>query len=422
MAASSYTWKCCEEEKEDDNVAVLQFSNGNVTNTDQLDFNYYKNVLASNPRKRNRRILVAESNRLSYVGNNFGTGSLRCNNMCKYYVGVLDKTSMQMEVHSAQLFNMQPLIPGESMPADEPDTKKSYRHKVDSLIEAFGTTKQKRALSSRRNNQVADDSLQQAVAQAASNIIEQKGIEVLQQEVADSEALTDTVLYLPVCNPEADTEEDVYPFNELLSDVEYAALEPVGKKMAGLTSEELLKMREQGCPQTVMRHLEAMPVDPEARDRQARCLWYLSLLIKVAHQKFISRKYFHIHVSVGSEDDCPKIIINKVMKTFTVESFSHGRVKNVVASSMRIKLASYCLALLLHINHQTANLTRLHQDLGLHDSRMIEVAKSMGLKLSKMPAECADQAGFDEHRIATLQLPLMKYERFTQTKKHKKLR
>lgn len=47
---------------------------------------------------------------------------------------------------------------------------------VDSLIEAFGTNKQKRALSSRRNNQVADDSLQKAVAQAASNIIDQKGL------------------------------------------------------------------------------------------------------------------------------------------------------------------------------------------------------------------------------------------------------
>ena len=48
---------------------------------------------------------------------------------------------------------------------------------MDSLIEAFGTNKQKRALSSRRNNQVGEDSLQQAVAQAASNIIEQKGLE-----------------------------------------------------------------------------------------------------------------------------------------------------------------------------------------------------------------------------------------------------
>lgn len=48
---------------------------------------------------------------------------------------------------------------------------------LDSLIEAFGTTKQKRALSSRRLNEVGSDTLQKAVAHAASNIIDQKGLE-----------------------------------------------------------------------------------------------------------------------------------------------------------------------------------------------------------------------------------------------------
>ena len=50
------------------------------------------------------------------------------------------------------------------------------------------------------------------------------------------------------------------------------------------------------------------------------------------------------------------------------------------------------------------------------------MAKSMGLKLSKMPSEGADKAGYDEHRIATLKLPLIKYDRFTQTRKRKKVR
>jgi len=30
----------------------------------------------------------------------------------RYFVGVLDKSTMQMKVHNAQLFNMLPLIPG----------------------------------------------------------------------------------------------------------------------------------------------------------------------------------------------------------------------------------------------------------------------------------------------------------------------
>lgn len=45
------------------------------------------------------------------------------------------------------------------------------------MIEAFGTNKQKRALSSRRLNQVGSDTLHQAVAKAAGAVIDQKGLE-----------------------------------------------------------------------------------------------------------------------------------------------------------------------------------------------------------------------------------------------------
>lgn len=47
---------------------------------------------------------------------------------------------------------------------------------MDSCIEAFGTTKQKRALNSRRMNSVGSESLNCAVAKAAENIIDAKGV------------------------------------------------------------------------------------------------------------------------------------------------------------------------------------------------------------------------------------------------------
>lgn len=47
---------------------------------------------------------------------------------------------------------------------------------MDSCIEAFGTTKQKRSLNSRRMNTVGSESLHRAVAKAAENIIDTKGV------------------------------------------------------------------------------------------------------------------------------------------------------------------------------------------------------------------------------------------------------
>lgn len=47
---------------------------------------------------------------------------------------------------------------------------------MDLCIEAFGTSKQKRALSSRRMNAVGNDIVNTAVTKAAANIIDAKGV------------------------------------------------------------------------------------------------------------------------------------------------------------------------------------------------------------------------------------------------------
>ncbi|KAI2668627.1 DNA-directed RNA polymerase I subunit RPA49 [Labeo rohita] len=411
--AATCAWKPCEETEQD--ALIVKFSNGHVKNAEKLDFRLFKHSDGVNPRKKTRRIVVAESDRLPYVGSNFGSGSLQCNNLCRYFVGVLDKKTMQMEVHNAQMFNMLPLIPGETAVNEDTKQAETYREKVDALIEAFGTNKQKRALSSRRLNEVGNENLQQAVAMAASNVINQKGVEALRNEVVETEAQSDTSLFLPPCNTKADKAEDVYPFDELLSPNEFDALKDVGAKMAALTPEDLQKMKAENSPQTVLRHLELLPKDDAARDRQSRCVWYLSFLIKASQQKRLSFKF-------GVEDGCPRIIINKVVKNFTVESFHQGSLRNTVSTSMRMKLAAHCLALLLHMGDLKANLTLLHRDMGISDVRMMELAKAMGLTLSRQLAQSKEQSGTqEEHRMASLVLPLVKYDRRMERRKRKRM-
>uniref|UniRef100_A0A8D0FLL4 RNA polymerase I subunit E n=1 Tax=Strix occidentalis caurina TaxID=311401 RepID=A0A8D0FLL4_STROC len=79
-----------------------------------LRFAVYRNRDAAHPRRKHRRILVrarqAETERLSYVGDNFSSGVMASDALCRYFVGVLDKDSGQMEVYNAEIFNMQPLL------------------------------------------------------------------------------------------------------------------------------------------------------------------------------------------------------------------------------------------------------------------------------------------------------------------------
>ncbi|KAG7313979.1 hypothetical protein KOW79_022475 [Hemibagrus wyckioides] len=411
--AATCTWKPCEEAGEEKSV-IVKFSNGQVNTTDQLNFRLFKHSDEANPRKKSRRIVVAESDRLSYVGSNFGPDSLQCNTMCNYFVGILDKTTMQMKVQSAQLFNLQPVIPGETAKNSEDNENKTYREKLDALIEAFGTTKQKRALSSRRMNEVGNDTLQKAVARAAGNVIDKKGVEALQQDVVDSQALSESTLFLPPCNKDAANREDVYPFDGLLSPVEFNSLQQLGEKIAGLTPED--QMSKDGFfPETLKEILKCLPKEGEARDRDARCAWYLSFLIRLAQTKKLDRKL--------GENECPHVIFRKVQKNFTVESFFKGRVRSTVTASTVAKIASHCLALLLHIGDQKVDLTLLYRDLCISETKILEVAKAMGLTLSRQSSHSLEESGLqDDHRMASLQLPLVRYERRMESRKRKKMK
>uniref|UniRef100_A0A452U4N7 RNA polymerase I subunit E n=1 Tax=Ursus maritimus TaxID=29073 RepID=A0A452U4N7_URSMA len=299
---------------------TVQFSNGKLQNPGNMRFTLYKSNDSTNPRKKSQRILAAETDRLSYVGNNFGTGALKCNTLCRHFVGVLNKTSGQMEVYDAELFNMQPLFSDESIESEstQESQTKTFREKMDSCIEAFGTTKQKRALNSRRMNSVGSESLNCAVAKAAENIIDAKGVTALVSDAIHDD-LHDDSLYLPPCHADATKPEDVYKFEDLLSTTEYEALRSPSEAFRNVSSEEILKMIEENSHCSfVIEALKSLPSDEESRDRQARCIWFLDTLIKFRAQKVIKRKS-----ALGP--GVPHIINTKLLKHFTCLTYNNGR-------------------------------------------------------------------------------------------------
>uniref|UniRef100_G3TA66 RNA polymerase I subunit E n=2 Tax=Loxodonta africana TaxID=9785 RepID=G3TA66_LOXAF len=396
----SARWLYCGEPDGSQRAVLVQFSNGKLQNPGNMHFTLYKSKDSTNPRKRSQRILAAETDRLSYVGNNFGTGALKCNTLCRHFIGVLNKTSGQMEVYDAELFNMHPLFSDESVESEllSQSQTKTYREKMDSCIEAFGTTKQKRALNSRRMNRVGNESLNLAVAKAAENIIDTKGVTALVSD-AMQDALQDGSVYLPPCYADADKPEDVYKFEDLLSPAEYEALKSPSEAFRTVTSEEILKMIEENrhCS-FVIEALKSLPSNEESRDRQARCIWFLDTFIKFRAQKVIKRKS-----ALGP--GVPHIINTKLLKHFTCLTYNNGSLRNLISDSMKAKITAYVIILALHINDFQVDLTMLQRDLKLSEKRIIEIAKAMRLKISKRTVPVA--AGREEeHRLGTLSIPL----------------
>uniref|UniRef100_A0A8C6IZH5 Uncharacterized protein n=1 Tax=Melopsittacus undulatus TaxID=13146 RepID=A0A8C6IZH5_MELUD len=409
------TWRYRGDPGSEQPAVLVRFSNGRLQRTGSMRFTVYQNRDTAHHRKKHRRILVSETERLSYVGNNFGSGAMKCNSLCRYFIGVVDKDSGQMEVYNAEIFNMQPLLSGKKIlclnPA--PESQHARPMYMDLCIEAFGTSKQKRALNSRRMNAVGSDILNTAVTKAAADIIDAKGVTALIQDVAQDD-VQNISTFLPPCNEDADKPENVYKFEDILSPAEYEALRIPAAAFVNITPEEITKKtQERSHCCFVLEELKFLPANEKSRDHKARCLWFLDTLIKFSYQKVIKTKY-----PMGPE--CPQIISRKLMKNFTSLTYNNSSVQNLISASMKAKITAYVIALALHINNFQIDLTVLQNDLKLQESRMMDIAKAMRLKVSKakgLPEFENDQ----NHKLGTLSLPLPMQKASGNQKKRKKM-
>ncbi|NWR91739.1 RPA49 polymerase, partial [Furnarius figulus] len=421
----------------------VRFANGRLRRAESLRFTVYRNRDTAHPRKRHRRILVSETERLCYVGHNFGSGVMKCNSLCRYFVGVLDKDSGEMEVYNAEIFNMQPLLSGAgdaclravifgvlqgkpvqvqhwlcaleaahfirgcgcgvsdgvcAVLAAQGALMCVSLAQMDLCIETFGTSKQKRALSSRRLNTVGSDIMSTAVTKAAANIIDAKGVTALMQDAAQDDMQTISA-FLPPCHEDADRPEHVYKFEDILSPAEYEALRVPAAALASATAEEIAKkVEERSHCSFVLEELKFLPTDEKSRDHKARCLWFLDTLIRFSKEKVIKRKQ-------PVSPECPHIIRRKLLKNFTAVTYNNGSVQNFISASMKTKITAYVIVLALHINKFQTDLTILQNDLKLQESRILDIAKALRLKVSKakgVPGLDNDQS----HKLGTLSLPL----------------
>ncbi|NWI88417.1 RPA49 polymerase, partial [Pitta sordida] len=410
----------------------VQFANGRLRSPDALRFSAYRNRDAAHPRKKHRRIVVSQTERLCYVGHNFGSGVMKCNSLCRYFVGVLDKDSGQMEVYNAEIFNMQPLLSGGRTLCRVQPTR-GWRvgcpggflgwvtvpgthcrsqsmtvgcqclslcppplAQMDLCIEAFGTSRQKRALSSRRMNAVGSDVVSTAVARAAANLIDAKGVTALVQDVAQDEVQTISA-FLPPCHEDAQSPEEVYRFEDILSPAEYEAARVPAAALANATPEDIAKRAEERSHCSfVLEELKCLPSDEKRRDHKARCLWFLDTLVRFSQLRVIKRKH-----PMGPE--CPHIISKKLMKNFTSLTYNNGSIQNLISASMKAKIAAYAIVLALHISGFQTDLTVLQNDMKLQESRVLDIARALRLKVSKAQGLLE---GEQSHRLGTLSLPL----------------
>ncbi|NXY86168.1 RPA49 polymerase, partial [Alcedo cyanopectus] len=233
----------------------------------------------------------------------------------------------------------------------------------------------------------------------------------LVQDVAQDDAQNIST-FLPSCNEDADKPENVYKFEDILSPTEYEALRVPAAVFVNITPEEIAKKAEDKSHCSfVLEELKFLPADEKSRDHKARCLWFMDTLIKFSYLKVIKKKY-----PMGPE--CPHIISRKLMKNFTSLIYNNGSVQNLICASMKSKITSYVIALALHINSFQVDLTILQNDMKLQESRMMDIAKAMRLKVSKAKS-LPGLENNQNHTLGTLSLPLPVQKARSQHKRKK---
>lgn len=156
-------------------LSSVRFSHGSIDvkkDQSKMSWQLYKRKLASSSREKKESILAAEIDGMSYTARNFAKD--QTDDMCDYYMGVIDEETDKMRVFPADFFTMQPVIE-DTDAAENKATNRDWRAKTDDLVKEFGSGRMQRAVNKRQKNKL-DDEMLSTVTQAVANtsVLEQQ--------------------------------------------------------------------------------------------------------------------------------------------------------------------------------------------------------------------------------------------------------
>ncbi|CAB4034099.1 DNA-directed RNA polymerase I subunit RPA49-like, partial [Paramuricea clavata] len=139
----------------------------------------------------------------------------------RYLVGVYNKKTGTMDVYDTTTFKLQPQISSDETDAQETPSSSnlSFMEKNDRLVDAFGSTRRKKAMKSRLQNAIDSEELGHSVSGAVNHMMSQpeRNGEEASSNVADSDMF-------PRYNKDGQTAAEIYPLSSLLSQEDFDAL------------------------------------------------------------------------------------------------------------------------------------------------------------------------------------------------------
>lgn len=112
---------------------------------------------------------------------------------------------------------------------------------TDTLVEAFGTAKQKRLVASRKKNEEVHNTISDKVSEVAKKIIAKTPATPQTPDVTTD----DKEKILPLLNKEATCVDDMYLIDDIISFQEYSSLKELSKEMKDCDDQTLLEWKKE---------------------------------------------------------------------------------------------------------------------------------------------------------------------------------
>jgi len=398
--------------KEDEEVypRVISFPGGVPANSENMQMF----VGQKGTGKKRRRQVICTLNGLAYSGIDHGDTHSHKNNLCKYAVAKLDSASGTLTLYPTDhVYAMRPQVVASDHAAD-PATLSTMTsdERRKALTDEFGSSKKKRAMKQAASNSIVDTNVSGASAVELAITDSMLEVEASSHVDASEFALEQNRrLMLPPYDADTTTEADAYPLAKLMHgsvsfDIDAMYAEAMPRDLAEQKSKKIISLSASAF-RTLLAQIEAPATFLEAvtaaEEQLVEAGFELKLVEKhdaiaafklrctVLLYQFFLVKMFKILMAAkwnqaAAEELAESLAMpgssaDTIFKTFGAIS-KKGGVSTVSLTKQGIdKLLGYILALGLHAHNFSYNITALAKDLGLPETNLAKVARTMGGKI-----------------------------------------
>jgi DNA-directed RNA polymerase I subunit RPA49 len=341
-----------------------------------------------------------------------------------YCVGVLDKNNGEISILETKFFVMKPgCYSKQNGDADADKDKPTFTDRLNSLTEAFGSSRKRKALHTKLKNKLDSETLDKAADTAIQASMENRN-KLQPDEATDKESdpsLVENYAILPTPNKDATKPAEVYPTESVSltqSELDTLAV-TLATKFITSTKETIASWNtKQVYPEYITNRLPSIINSKVQQFKLSKCklLAYINYLIKLYQLKSAQlRSKLPLKAA-----EIPDALIEKFLDNYTVVSSNNAGGKKLRSMPRRLKdkLACHIMIIALHIDDFSCDLQSLQKDLKISIQRLSDYYLALGCHIKSHATTVNDKKYIG--KLAVLSLPLFDASKIKPNKRSRK--